>query len=127
MTGEEILAGVGIKPIAGTDTFLGAMFESLVTQSVRVYAEATEATTWHLREQSGNREIDLIVEGSSGRVVPIEVKLSASVDDKDVKHLNWLDQQLGDCLVDQMIIHTRRHAYRRPDGIAVVPLALLGP
>ena len=127
VTGEEIMAGVGIKPIAGTDTFLGAMFESLVTQSVRVYAEATEATTWHLREQSGNREIDLIVEGSSGRVVPIEVKLSASVDDKDVKHLNWLHEKLGDRVVNRVVVNTGEFAYRRKDGVIVVPLALLGP
>ena len=127
VTSEELLTGVGIKPIAGTDTFLGAMFESLVTQSIRVYAEATEATTWHLREKSGNREIDLIVEGSSGRVVPIEVKLSATVDDKDVKHLNWLHEKLGDRVVNRVVVNTGEFAYRRQDGVVVVPLALLGP
>jgi hypothetical protein len=36
-------------------------FESLVTQSVRVYAQAAEASVGHLRTYSGEREIDLIV------------------------------------------------------------------
>jgi hypothetical protein len=29
-------------------------------------------------------------------------------------------------LIDAVILTTGPHAYRRPDGIAVVPLALLG-
>ncbi|HSN43619.1 MAG TPA: AAA family ATPase, partial [Propionibacteriaceae bacterium] len=59
--------------------------------------------------------------------VAIEVKLTDTIRPADVEHLNWLHQQLGDRLVDRMIIYTGRLAYRRPDGIAIVPLALLGP
>jgi hypothetical protein len=39
----------------------------------------------------------------------------------------WLKQKLGDRLLDQVIITTGPKAYRREDGIAVVPFALLGP
>jgi hypothetical protein len=42
-------------------------------------------------------------------------------------HLNWLQWQLGDGLLDASIITTGADAYRRPDGIAVIPAALLGP
>ncbi|EQD42773.1 ATPase (AAA+ superfamily)-like protein, partial [mine drainage metagenome] len=55
-------------------TLLGARFESLVTLSVRVYAQASEARVGHLRTWSGEREIDLIVERGRG-VLAIEVKL----------------------------------------------------
>jgi hypothetical protein len=41
--------------------------------------------------------------------------------------LIWLRGQLGDDFRDAVVITTGRHAYRRPDGIAVVPAALLGP
>jgi hypothetical protein len=44
-----------------------------------------------------------------------------------VRHLNWLDDQLGNRLADKVLINTGDFAYRRPDGVAVVPLALLGP
>src|SRR3954454_21772168 len=64
-------------------TFLGALFESLVTQSVRVYAQATDAAVGHLRTFAGEREIDLIVERGDGRVVAMEVKLHPVATDKD--------------------------------------------
>jgi hypothetical protein len=49
------------------------------------------------------------------------------VGDQDVRHLLWLREALGENLTDAMIITTGPAAYRRPDGIAVVPAALLGP
>jgi hypothetical protein len=44
-----------------------------------------------------------------------------------VRHLTWLRSRLGDELLDAVIITTGSHAYRRADGIAVIPAALLGP
>ena len=52
--------------------------------------------------------------------------MSASVGDADVRHLRWLREQLGSDVVDLVVLTTGTHAYRRPDGIAVIPLALLG-
>lgn len=105
---------------------LGALFESLVTLSVRVYAQACEASVGHLRTKAGRQEIDLIVE-RAGRVVAIEVKLTATVSDDDVRHLRWLLRTHGDGVADAIVVTTGREAYRRPDGIGVVPAALLGP
>lgn len=106
---------------------LGGLFESLVTLSVRVYAQAAEATVSHLRDRGGEHEIDLVVQGHEGRVVALEVKLAPTVSDSDVRHLRWLKLRLGDRLADSAVITTGREAYRRQDGIAVVPAALLGP
>jgi predicted AAA+ superfamily ATPase len=109
-------------------TFLGALFESLVTQSVRVYAQTAEATVGHLRTFAGEREIDLIVQRGDGRVLAIEVKLRPVPRDEDVAHLRWLREQIGANLLDAVVVTTGPEAYRRPeDGIAVVPAALLGP
>ena len=80
----------------------------------------------HERLHGGRREVDLIVERADQRVLAIEVKLSGAVDDDDVKHLAWLKEQIGDELLDAVVIHTGPQAYRRRDGIAVVPAALLG-
>lgn len=124
---DALLRGEGERVSSGTGTWLGALFESLVTQSVRIYAEAAGAQFGHLRTRDTTREIDLIVEGEDRRVVAIEVKLAATVSDHDVRHLNWLQQQIGDRLVDRVVVTTGEHAYRRPDGVAVVPLSLLGP
>jgi uncharacterized protein len=72
-------------------------------------------------------QVDLVVERDDGRVVAFEAKLSAMPREDSVKHLAWLARQIGDELLDAVIVTTGKEAYRRPDGIAVVPAALLGP
>lgn len=124
---DALVRGAGTRVGASTGTLLGALFESLVTQSVRVYAAAADAEVGHLRSADTSREVDLIVETRGQRVVGIEVKLAGSVTDHDVRHLNWLEEELGDRLADKVVITTGPYAYRRRDGVAVVPLALLGP
>jgi uncharacterized protein len=105
---------------------LGGLFESLAAMSVRVFAQHSEATVAHLRTYGGEHEVDLIVETASGDIIAIEVKLSAAINDRDVRHLTWLEGQIEDRLLDKVVLSTGPRAYRRPDGVAVVPLALLG-
>lgn len=105
----------------------GQLFESLVTLTVRVAGQAAEASTFHLRTQGGKQEVDLILERYDGKVIAFEVKTKPTPPtDRDVRHLHWLKEKLGDRLVDAVVVTTGPAAYRRKDGIAVVPLALLG-
>lgn len=106
---------------------LGQLFESLVTLNVRVSAQGAEAQVAHLRTRGGEHEVDLIVTGEGGRVLALETKATAAPDLADAKHLLWLKNQLGDQLIDMVLVTTGPYAYRRPDGVAVVPAALLGP
>ncbi|MCT2248658.1 ATP-binding protein [Kocuria rhizophila] len=124
---DALLGGKGepLRPQAGS--LLGTLFESLVTLCVRVAAQAAEADIAHLRTRNGDHEVDLVVVRPDGGVVGVEVKLAAAVSDSDGKHLRWLRDQLGSRFVDGLIITTGPTAYRLMDGIAVVPLALLGP
>ncbi len=125
---DTLLRGSSSGPTVPRDgTLLGALFESLVTLSVRVYAQAAEASVGHLRTKGGRHEVDLIVERPDGKVIAIEVKLGATPRSADTKHLSWLTAELGDDLLDAVVITTGRDAYRREDGIAIVPAALLGP
>ena len=84
--------------------------------------------------------LDLVIDGArltngatcsigiaDGRIVAIEVKLIRSPRDEDLRHLHWLRERAGDVLLDSVVITTGPEAYRRADGIAVVPAALLGP
>jgi hypothetical protein len=128
LTAQRLLAGDEPGVAMPRDgSLLGALFESLVTQSVRVYAQAAEASVGHLRTYAGEHEIDLIVERGDGRVVAMEVKLRPVPTEKDATHLRWLRDRLGADLLDAVIITTGTEAYRRPDGIAVVPAGVLGP
>lgn len=125
---ESELLSVSAHAMLGPQqgTALGQLFEALVALSVQTYAQAAEARVSHFRDLSGTHEVDLIVE-ARGRALAIEVKLAAAVDASDVRHLNWLKERMGDRLVDRVIVTTGARAYRRSDGVAVVPLALLGP
>lgn len=124
---KGLLLGQGETVSPTTGTWLGALFESLAVQSVRVYADAMNARVGHLRTKNGDHEVDLIVETNDMQCVAFEVKLADTVHDDDVRHLHWLRQQLGPRVADAVVLYTGPHAYRRPDGIAVVPLGLLGP
>ncbi len=121
LTGED-----GDVVVLRNGGILGALFESLVTMSVRVFAQPANAKVFHLRTADDRQEVDLIVESEDGAILAIEVKLAADVDSNDVRHLLWLREQIPDRVVDLVIVTTGDTAYRRPDGVAVVPLALLG-
>ncbi len=108
-------------------TILGALFEHLAALSLHVYAEAAEARVYHLRTRNGDHEVDFIVQRPDGCILAIEVKLADRVDDADVRHLAWLKNKVGGDLIDAVVVYAGEYAYRRRDGIAVVPLALLGP
>jgi predicted AAA+ superfamily ATPase len=131
LLGADAMALLEARPtgpvIARDTTLLGQLFESLVALDVRVYAQAAEASVRHLRTHGGEREIDLIVERGDHRVLALEVKLAHSIAEGDVSHLRWLRDSMGDDLLDAVVVTTGTDAYRRPDGIAVVPAALLGP
>jgi hypothetical protein len=60
-------AGVTFTPLDGT--YLGQLFESLATLSVKVFATTLPASVSHLRLDSGRREVDLILERDSDRAV----------------------------------------------------------
>lgn len=126
-TQESLLDGSVAGPVPRDGTLLGALFESLAVLTIRVFAEPSGVRVSHLRTNDNEHEVDVIVETPDHRVLAIEVKLSSAVRRDDVKHLNWLESQIGDRLIGKVLINTGAIAHRLPDGTAVVPLALLGP
>jgi uncharacterized protein len=125
----DALVHAGGQPtlIPRNGPLLGTLFESLVTLCVRVFAQAAEARVSHLRTWKGDHEVDLIVERPDGKVLAIEVKLGYEPSNAELRHLTWLRNEIGDNLLDSIVITTGTDAYRRKDGIAIIPAALLGP
>jgi len=123
---DSLLRGKGAT-VGGTDALLGALFESLAALTVRAIASAHGFGSFHMRTRGGEHEIDLIVELGDGRILAIEVKMSDTVDDRDVRHLLWLRRTLGERVADIAVLNCGPIAHRRGDGVAVIPLALLGP
>jgi len=122
----RLLRGDAPEPAQPRDGgFLGGLFESLAALSVRVFAQACDAQVHHVRTQMGRHEVDFVVESDDG-VLGVEVKLASVIDTRDVRHLHWLRDKLGDECIDTVVLYAGPEAYRRTDGVAVVPLALLG-
>lgn len=107
---------------------LGFLFESLTTRDLRVYAEANGASVFHYRERGGELEIDLVVERDDGAWIAVEVKLGGGQIDRAAASLTRLaGTRVKRPPAALVVIAATEYAYRRPDGVLVVPLALLGP
>jgi predicted AAA+ superfamily ATPase len=126
-TADSLLRGDSPYETRTEAGLLAALFESLAAMTVRVFAQAAESTVSHMRTHSGEHEVDLIVERPDHRVVAIEVKLGTAPQPSSSKHLNWLQGEIGDTLIDKAVITSGEFAYRQADGTAVIPLSLLGP
>ncbi len=132
LTEVEVATDLGDLDVS--ESFLGKLFQSLIVQSMRVYASVLpDAKVWwfgtrQVRSKSDQREVDIVVTDKDGRVLAIEVKMADHVVGADCKHLNWLRARLGPLWADGIVIYAGAKAYRRErDGIGVVPAALLGP
>ncbi|MDR2567581.1 MAG: DUF4143 domain-containing protein [Bifidobacteriaceae bacterium] len=127
MTSNTLFAGPGPDPLGlQGGSLLGRLFESLVALSLQTYAAACGAKLFHLRTVSGHREVDFVVQRGRS-IVALEVKLAAAALDKDVRHLNWLESALPGQVAAKVCVTTGPRAYTRPDGVHVVPAALLRP
>jgi predicted AAA+ superfamily ATPase len=107
---------------------LGYLFESLATRDVRVYAQANHASVFHYRERGGELEVDVVVERRDGEWAGFEVKLGGDLIDEAAAALLRLAQTRVALPPAALVVLTgTEYAYRRKDGVLVVPLGLLGP
>ena len=51
--------------------------------------------------------------------------MTANARDGDLRHIEWLKSSIGDDLLDAIVITTGTDAYRRGDGVGIVPAAVL--
>ena len=126
------VAALGLTPdslMRDFNTF-GLLFESLCVHDLRVYADALGGTVKHYRDKTG-LEADAVVVLPDGRWAPIEVKMGNSRIDEGAKHLRKLadrvDQSHEGAPAFLMVLTSTATAYRRDDGVLVVPLATLAP
>lgn len=109
----------------------GYLFESMAVRDLRIYAQATGAFVCHYRDTYG-LEADAVIETADGRWIAAEVKLGGAptIDSAAQALLKLRDrvaQERAAGIVRLMVITGGRYCYERPDGVAVVPLASLGP
>jgi predicted AAA+ superfamily ATPase len=109
------------------ETF-GFLFESLCTRDLRVYSQAIDGGVFHYRDKS-ELESDLIIKLNDGRWAPVEVKLGNKQIEEAAVNLIKLSQKVDSEKMNQpsflMIITGGQVAYRRPDGVLVIPIGCL--
>ncbi len=108
----------------------GFLFESLVVRDLRVYAQSADA---RVAQYSDNRglEVDAIVEAGDGRWLALEVKLGqGQVDEAAANLLRFAEhvdtERCGSPALLGVIVASG-YGYRRADGVAVIPVGVLGP
>lgn len=109
----------------------GFLFENLCEHDLKIYAEYNGATLYHFRDEKGN-EADAVIEYPDGTWGAFEIKLGANQIDAAAKELLQLKQIMekeGDnppkilCVICGM----SNMAYRREDGVYVVPITAMAP
>lgn len=108
----------------------GFLFESMVIQDLRVYAQASDGQVLQYRDNTG-LEIDAIVEIGDGRWGAFEVKLGQRLVDEAAGSLRRFAERVdtakaGEPAVLAVIVGTG-YGFVRDDGVAVVPIGVLGP
>lgn len=105
---------------------LGLLFEDMAVRDLRIYASHLGANVAHYRDSSG-LECDAVMHFDNGKWAAIEIKLGGEKLINDgAKNLNkFKDVVNEDSLAFMMVLTATGPAYRRADGIYVVPLNCL--
>ena len=127
--GTAIL-GLGPNDLINDLNTMGLMFESLCIRDLRVYADALNGQVIHFRDKYG-LECDAVMHLRDGRYGLIEIKLggdrlieegaknlkdlAAKIDTDKMKHPSFL----------MVLTAVGKYAYRRKDGVYVVPIGCL--
>lgn len=104
----------------------GLFFEDMAVRDLIIYASTLNGTVKHYRDSSG-LECDTIIHLENGKWAAIEIKLGGEkLINEGAENLNKLSKVVDeDNLAFKMILTATGPAYRRPDGIYVVPINCL--
>lgn len=108
----------------------GFLFEALCERDLKIYAESFGASLYHYQDYK-NREIDAVIELNDGRWCAFEIKLGANQIDAAAKELIELKNSIAsqkDGIMPSIlcvICGMTNAAYKREDGVFVVPITAL--
>lgn len=122
--------GLGPKDLMNDLESFGLFFEDLAVRDLRIFADVLDGRLYHYRDSSG-LECDTVLHRRNGTYALIEIKLGG---EKAIEEAADSMKQLA-----ETIDHTRMpqpaflmvltavgpYAYRRPDGVFVVPITCL--
>lgn len=122
--------GIGPNDLFNDLNTMGLLFETLAVRDLRVYAEMLDGHVYHFRDKNG-LECDSVVHLRNGHYGLVEIKLGGdTLIEEGAKALNRLESKID---TDKMFAPSFKMiltavgnmAYRRNDGIYVVPIGCL--
>lgn len=122
--------GLGPEDLIGDLQTMGLLFETLCVRDLRVFADALDGQVYHYRDKLG-LECDAVVHLRNGRYGLIEVKLGGDkLIEEGVSTLQTLAAKIDTDRMKQpsflmVLTAVGKFAYRREDGVYVVPIGCL--
>ena len=122
--------GLGPNDLLNDLETMGLFFETLCVRELRVYAEANDGEVFHYRDKNG-LECDAVVHLRNGSYGLIEIKLGGDTRiEEGAANLNELEKKIDTTKMKtpsfkMVLTAVGQYAYRRTDGVLVVPIGSL--
>lgn len=122
--------GLGPRDLINDIQTMGLMFENLCIRDLRIYADALDGQVYHYRDRN-NLECDAVVHLRNGSYGLIEIKLGGDrLIEEGAKTLNKLEANIDTTKMKapsfkMVLIGVGNYAYRRKDGVLIVPIGSL--
>lgn len=122
--------GLGPKDLINDLQSFGLFFEDLVVRDLRVYTESLDGTLYHYRDSTG-LECDAVLHLRNGSYALLEVKLGGTERiDEGAANLITLSNKIDTNKMSApsfmaVIIGVGQYAYRRKDGVYVIPIGCM--
>ena len=122
--------GLGPKDLINDLNTMGLFFETLCVRDLRVFADALDGEVYHYRDKNG-LECDAVVHLRNGRYGLVEVKLGGDrLISEGAENLISLAGKINTEKMNtpsfmMVLTGTGDFAYRRKDGVYVVPIGCL--
>ena len=106
---------------------LGRLLDTFVVAQLRAELPVTAARPrlYHVRQQQGRFEIDLLAELAGGGLVAIEVKATAAPGLADARHLAGLRDRYPETYLAGIVLHTGPRTYSLGERLFAVPISVL--
>ena len=122
--------GLGPNDLINDLETMGLFFETLCIRDLRVYAEANDGEVFHYRDKNG-LECDAVVHLRNGNYGLIEIKLGGDTRiEEGTANLNALGNKIDTTKMKNpsfkmVLTAVGQYAYKRTDGVLVVPIGCL--
>ncbi|MBA2373179.1 MAG: ATP-binding protein [Chloroflexi bacterium] len=106
---------------------LGRLLDTFVASQLRaeIAVSASRPRLYHVRQEQGRFEVDVLAELAGGQLVAVEVKASSAPTADDARHLMGLRDRAGEAFVAGIVFHTGPRTYALAEKIVAAPISAL--